>query len=1063
MNLPFFKKRQKKTEDNTIKTIVDDIYFYEDFTLSEVSESYVGRKGLSLFELFDIDIPVPPFFVVSPEVYTSLLFKAFNKKISQILDGSMTIDAKQYNQMVSKARFENYIQEQLLKAYSRLSGFSDAWVSVRSSIVFPSRPDVSFSGVFGTELNVKGFDNLLEAIKLVYQSVFTDKVISYAKANSLPLSELKMAIVVQKMIQSEVSGVAYTLDPITNLKDRVTVEAVFGLGDVISNGELTPDQYILNKKDLSIIEKHIAPQDWMKIRRVSPKRENGHFGTEEKIQISKSWNHQQKLEDRFIEDVAKVAMIIEDRLKSPHLVEWVWESGNVWVLQTKPLDLVDKGLLKKDQIKTEGFNSLAAEIIKQEHEKNIIAGAQLQSAQLKSANTDIDDFASKDVSQTTSNTSPSNEIIDAASLTTLNKEIAIPESVQDIMALTDNQSDVEIAKIVNHQVVTEATDADTKNASSQSNSEASKTSAGKGIAGIFSPRSKNTNAIKGSMTKKLDSSTDYFEQLEKMIEDIKVRESATLQDPETLQENQDVIDAGMIQDMEIKYADNQDDRNNFAGGQRSAVNNNNSQIESTEKNVDYRNDKNVLIADKTELDADKNITDPQDIVKKASEKINQSFAQVGTLIGTAVGASYGVVSGRVKVATASPTDLGQVNRSTVIAIPIYSLGYQSAILSSGGVIVGDGGMASDVAIICREQGIPCVVGASNFIHQLEDGDEIRIDGSLGGVYLLSKYSEQVLYQSSHSSVASQASSQEIDFEEKDSIIKNIASRDSDISDKISDKKIDDKSDNKLLNVKEEVSKVSIHTATRIFQSGTNYIDVDKLFIDYGTHPASMDAESAKIFTQNICQTIDQIADSANGETVFATLGLHSYNKFKVLKGGKDVAGEGQGLKHYLSTPQLTKRALSIIRKVRNVYKDRNVVLSLAHPVNAKFVELFKQEVLSAGLRRSGSFEIYAVLRRSSEIILSQSIYDAGIDGIIVDMMALNKEVMDDDSVISLLENIVKQLKGSRAKLITIVGDNEMFLRYAVAKGVYGVIVKKADEQTSKIVADEEAKLILNIH
>jgi len=1040
MNLPFFKKRVKKIEENSINTIVNDIYFYEDFTLSEVNESYVGRKGLSLFELYDIDIPIPPFFSISPEVYTSLLFKAFNKKISQILDGSMSIDAKQYSQMISKARFENYIQEQLLKAYSRLSGFSDAWVSVRSSVVFPSRPDVSFSGVFGTELNVKGFDNLLEAIKLIYQSVFTDKVIAYAKAHSLPLSELKMSVVVQKMIQSEVSGVAYTRDPITNLKDRVTVEAVFGLGDVISNGELTPDQYILNKKDLAIIEKHIAPQDWMKIRRVSPKRENGHFGTEEKIQISKSWNHQQKLEDRFIEDIAKVAMIIEDRLKSPHLVEWVWESGNVWVLQTKPLEMIDKNLLEKEEVKTEGFNSLAAEIIKQEHEKNIIAGAQSQIAQLNTVKEEV----SKDNLVSSTEITDQTRGVDTIMTGSDESSIDMPTSVKDIMALTDSQSDAEVAKIVNQQAMTDSFGADTAKEQSNSGKDLEKSSSGKGLAGIFSPRSKNTNAIKGSMAKKLDSNVDYFAQLEKMINEIKDKESASLQG---------------ISPVEAK-SDSASDTNNFAENQRSAEDiksemstqnvSDKDYVETTNTDLKQSSDEQNIASLDSDSAISNEVADAQDIISKASERISKSFSNVGTLIGSAVGASYGVVSGQVKVATSSPNDIGQVNRSMILVIPIYSVGYQPVILSSGGVIVGDGGMASDVAIICREQGIPCVVGANKFIHQLENGDEIRIDGSLGGVYLLSKYSEQALYQS-EAPLSEELNEKHLDeaSEKPDTVSK---SQIFNVNHMNQDSK---QEDNTITS--------NIHTATRIYKSGTNYIDVDKLFIEYGVHPASMDAESAKIFTQNICQTIDKIADSVGGETVFATLGLHSYNKFKALKGGKDIAGEGQGLKHYLSSPQLTKRALSIIRKVRNVYKDRNVVLSIANPVNPKFVELFKQEVLSAGLRRSGSFEIHAVLRRSSEIILSQSIFEAGIDGIIIDMSALDKEVMDDESVLNLFDNIIRQLKGSRAKIVAIVGDNEKYLRYAVSKGVYGVVVKNTNEQTIKIVADEEAKLILNIH
>jgi pyruvate,water dikinase len=198
-----------------------------------------------------------------------------------------------------------------------------------------------FTGVFRTDVNVRGYDDLVTAIKKIYASVFKDAVVVYARKNDIDLSQLRMAVVVQKMVQAEVSGITYTKDPITQDKNKISMEAVFGLGDVIANGEITPDRYVMNKKDLSFEEKHISPQEWMRVRMLNTKGKGG----SDKIKISSAWSHQQKLEDRFLKDIAKLSLIVEESTGFSQNIEWVWESGRVWIIQNKPL--VDTPVLKE--------------------------------------------------------------------------------------------------------------------------------------------------------------------------------------------------------------------------------------------------------------------------------------------------------------------------------------------------------------------------------------------------------------------------------------------------------------------------------------------------------------------------------------------------------------------------------------------------------------------------------------------------------------------------------------------------------------------------------------------
>lgn len=311
------------------------VFFFEDYSAKELNENKVGRKGLSLFKLKDMDVPVPEFFVVSSDVFVEHSLKVFKGNKEKLLGKGKNPEAFEIESMMVNEILDKEAQEEILSAYTRLSGFTDAWVSVRSSVVFPNDKDVSFTGIFSTELNVRKYDELLPSIKRIFSSMFSDDVVAYAKRMNIDISDVKMAVVVQKMVQSEVAGIVYTVDPISQEKTKLNIEAVYGLGDVISLGEVTPDTYLLNKKDLSTVEKHIAPQEWMKVRTMKQVKKMNQ-GVE-KIKISKGWSHKQKLSDKDIQEISKISLVIEDRSGEAQNIEWVLSGGRFWVLQNKPV------------------------------------------------------------------------------------------------------------------------------------------------------------------------------------------------------------------------------------------------------------------------------------------------------------------------------------------------------------------------------------------------------------------------------------------------------------------------------------------------------------------------------------------------------------------------------------------------------------------------------------------------------------------------------------------------------------------------------------------------------
>ncbi len=301
------------------------VFLDEEFSEKNVSEDFVGRKGLSLFHLRKMDVPVPPFLVLSGTIFTEYIKECLGSDID-----SKTSDAD-IREKILKGAFTQETKEHVIEAYSRLSGFTDSWVSVRSSIILPpTRRDISFAGMLDTVLNVKGVDDVFLSIRKVYASAFTSQVAMYLSQVGLSIADIKVATVVQKMVQAEASGVVFTTDPITMDNSYLTIEAVFGLGDVIADGLITPDQYVIEKDTLEFKEKRIVPQDWMMVRKITNK---DNAGGDQKVQISKSWQSQQKLENRYVNELAKIALIVEKAEKEPLDLEWVFEGGRIWLLQ----------------------------------------------------------------------------------------------------------------------------------------------------------------------------------------------------------------------------------------------------------------------------------------------------------------------------------------------------------------------------------------------------------------------------------------------------------------------------------------------------------------------------------------------------------------------------------------------------------------------------------------------------------------------------------------------------------------------------------------------------------
>src|SRR6185369_979316 len=142
------------------------------------------------------------------------------------------------------------------KSYKKLSGtFKKTEVAVRSSATAEDLPGMSFAGQQATFLNISGEANLLNAVRECWASLFTPRAIFYRAQNKIDTSKTGISVIVQKMVQSEVSGVMFTVDPVKNDKDRIIVDAVWGLGEMIVQGSVVPDHYVVQKDTFAILSK----------------------------------------------------------------------------------------------------------------------------------------------------------------------------------------------------------------------------------------------------------------------------------------------------------------------------------------------------------------------------------------------------------------------------------------------------------------------------------------------------------------------------------------------------------------------------------------------------------------------------------------------------------------------------------------------------------------------------------------------------------------------------------------------------------------------------------------
>ena len=242
---------------------------FEDLRKENVS--LVGGKNANLGELLNADIPVPPGFAVTAYAYKKFITEnsiatRIRKAISETTTDLSNLQqfekaSRDIRELIESTQIPVKIQKAIKKAYVVLSKKTKKerfFVAVRSSATAEDLPNASFAGQHESYLNIRGPKELIETTLKCWSSLFTPRAIIYRKQMGFKDEQILMSVGVQEMVDARAAGVIFSLNPLTGERDQIVIEANWGFGQSVVSGSTTPDQYIVKKKTLEILEKRVA-------------------------------------------------------------------------------------------------------------------------------------------------------------------------------------------------------------------------------------------------------------------------------------------------------------------------------------------------------------------------------------------------------------------------------------------------------------------------------------------------------------------------------------------------------------------------------------------------------------------------------------------------------------------------------------------------------------------------------------------------------------------------------------------------------------------------------------
>lgn len=337
------------------------IAWFQELTKKDIP--IAGGKGANLGELTGMGLPVPQGFCITAQVYFDYINRTgLRKKILDILKGLDVDDtekletaSRMIREVMTRSPMPQDIKEEIRDAYRRLCVLegNQVYVAVRSSATAEDLPEASFAGQQETYLDVQGENELIKAVRKCWASLFTPRAIFYREKKKFSHEQVGLSAIVQKMVDSEVAGVMFTVEP-TGQREEIIIEAGYGLGEAVVSGKITPDTYTLDKSTLEIKNRKISKQEQMITR------SNITIGTTVK-DIPPDKQEAQKLMDSKIKELAKMGNFIEKHYGHPQDIEWALKKGKLFILQSRAITTL--GMKKEEKKEKKKAEEKQGEVI----------------------------------------------------------------------------------------------------------------------------------------------------------------------------------------------------------------------------------------------------------------------------------------------------------------------------------------------------------------------------------------------------------------------------------------------------------------------------------------------------------------------------------------------------------------------------------------------------------------------------------------------------------------------------------------------------------------------------
>jgi pyruvate,water dikinase len=299
----------------------------------------VGGKGANLGEMTKAGIPVPNgFCVTSPAYFYFIETNKLEEKIRKVLENLDVNNGKALNEaskkvkdLIMRGKIPADLEKEINDAYQKFP-IKNQLVAVRSSATAEDLPGASFAGQQATYLNIQGKDTVVKTIHKCWASLFESRAIFYRNEKKFDHFKVGIAVPVQIMVQSDVSGVMFTLNPINNDKSVIVVESVWGLGEMIVQGTVTPDHYEVDRTGWKLLRKEIVTQEIMLTKLNGETKET-------KVPASKK--NLQKIPDRTVVQIAKIGEKLQRHYDYPQDIEWAYDDREIYIVQTRPITTIE--------------------------------------------------------------------------------------------------------------------------------------------------------------------------------------------------------------------------------------------------------------------------------------------------------------------------------------------------------------------------------------------------------------------------------------------------------------------------------------------------------------------------------------------------------------------------------------------------------------------------------------------------------------------------------------------------------------------------------------------------